>query len=777
MKYLKLYFLFLICIFCNNINAQNHHIKGIVTDEVSKERLAFVNIIINDNGTLGTTTDIDGYFSIKSKNKINSLTFSFVGYEKKKIEISNEEEIFVSLKPQFIELSEVVIDATKNPANRIIDSVLKYREHNNPKSLDSYYYKIYDNMTFTIDTVNLNDDELLKEFKNNDLMAMETVSEQFYKKPNKNKKNILANKISGLKDSRFVYILENIQSIGFQEDFISIDNKKYINPISRGSKNKYIFVLEESIKNDSNDSIFIISFKPYKNSNFNGLSGSMTINSDSWAIQNIKAEPSEENAVFNISIQQLYEKENGVWFPKQLNTNIIFPFPDGNLLGIGKSYISEIEINKDIDNKIFDNADYSFDENVNNPDDVIKAYRYEAISGERLEATYKYVDSVFNYNNINLDKITKTLSSLMNSEVAIGFVNLNINNIIDYNIGNGFMIGLDLSTNKKISKIFSLGGFGNYWTKANEFNYGGNLNFKLLASKNMRLNLSAEHKFERLGQYGFSEKNNILDESAYKHFFVKATSLNNIISAEYSTFINKNLKGFLKFQAGDKIYGKTYRLSSLDFKLKISFKEKYVRNADGLRAKNLSNPTVWLSYQKNLKGVFNSEYNFDKIQFDFEGYKDFRYFGRSHVKLQAGYISGLSPVTELFNIEGTTIDKFNIYCTETFNTMRPDEFFCDKFAALYLSHRFSNFLRSNRKIKPDLMLVTNIAWGELNRNNHDTGINDISKGYYESGLIIDRLLDIIYCNYGLGFFYRYGPYSFDNVWDNFAFKLNISFGI
>ncbi len=113
------------------ISGQNF-ISGIVTNEISKEKLAFVNIVVNGNGTLGTTTDIDGNFIIKNKEEIKNLTFSFVGYEKKKIDITDSEnEIHVRLKPQNIELSEIVIDGNNNPANRIIDSVFKYRDSNN----------------------------------------------------------------------------------------------------------------------------------------------------------------------------------------------------------------------------------------------------------------------------------------------------------------------------------------------------------------------------------------------------------------------------------------------------------------------------------------------------------------------------------------------------------------------------------------------------------------------------------------------------------------------
>ena len=807
----------LLFVFSVSINAQNR-IDGIVVDDKTNERLAFVNIVINEDGTLGTTTDIDGSFSITTKKEISNLTFSFVGYEKKTIDIEvGQENISVRLKPLNIQLSEVVIDGSNDPANRIIDSVFKYRDSNNPKSLDSYYYKIYDNMVFTLDTTSpLVDDLIRAELRENDLVVTETVSEQYYKKPNKSKKNILANRFSGMKEPMFVYILENIQSVGFYDDLVSIDEKKYVNPISRGSKNKYIFVLESAFKNESNDSIFTISFRPYRNTNFNAMSGTMTINSDNWAIQNIKARPAKKDGMLNIEIQQLYEKvDDKHWFPKQLNTTIstfdsndiiIDTIAHANdtlgayisislngsmtasfpMIGIGKSYITDIEINKDIDRKVFDNADFSVDINAANADDVIRVYRYDTLSAERLEATYRFVDSIFDEANINFDKITSAMVSLMQDEIPIKFVNLNMNSIMDYNIGNGWKLGLGFKTNEKMSRFVSVGAFGNYWFKAKEFNYGGDIDFNILPSKDMRLKFHAAHEFERLGNYGFEEKKGVLNPSNYKHFYVKATSLNNIVSAEYSTYFNKHLKGFVRFEVADKkVFDNSQilnfsdsqfsRLSTLDFKLRIAFKERFIRSAYGLRSGGNANPVIWISYQKNLKGVFGSPYNFDKVELQFKGKKESKYIGVTSVTAQAGYIHGIAPATELFNIEGSGADKFDVYSPESFNTMQPDEFFCDRFAALYFSHNFKNLLFDFKKFHPEIIVVTNVAFGG---NNSDYKISkDLSKGYYESGIIVDNIIRILYMKLGFGTFYRYGPYSYDNAWDNFVFKMNLSFSL
>ena len=814
-----------------------HNINGSVIDAFTKEKLAFVNIVINEDGTLGTTSDIDGNFSINTKKDINTLTFSFVGYEKKIVNIEDGSDIHVKLKPLTINLSEIVIDGSNDPANRIIDSVFKYRDANNPKSLDSYHYKIYDNMVFTMDTSLLTFDEIRETLRYNDILAMETVSEQYYKKPNKNKKIILANKFSGSKNPIFVYMLENIQSVGFYDDLISIDEKKYVNPISKGSKNKYIFVLESAFKDENNDSIFTISFRPYRNTNFNSLRGTLTVNSDNWAIQNIKARPNKQSPMLNIEIQQLYEKVDGkYWFPRQLNT-IIATFDRENakvntvkandttayvalslggevtssvpMLGIGKSYITDVEINKEIDKKIFDNASYTISDNAANNDDVIQYYRYDTLSKERLEATYQFVDSIFQESGIDVDNISNILASTISSQIPIGFVNLDLNSIMDYNIGNGWMLGLGLSTNNRVSKVFSIGGFGNYWFKAKEPNYGGNLTFNILRSCDLKLRIDASHKFERLGNYGFEEKASMLNPSDYKHFYVNATSLNNSVSANLSTYFNKHLRGVVNFEVADKtifnsyqlsaVSYQPYRISTIDFKLRLAFGELFVKTKDGVRIEGIANPVIWFSYQKNLKEVFGSPYNFDKIEFLFRGKKDSKYIGETSLTAQMGYMNGFAPITELFNIEGSYWNKFDIYCTESFNTMRPDEFMCDRFGALYLSHNFRNLLIDFKKFHPEIILVTNIAWGKFGSNtgtdfntDSDSQIlrfsdsqiftgsqiyKDLSKGYFESGIVIDKIIHTGISKIGLGAFYRYGAYSYDNTWDNFVFKISLGFSL
>ena len=409
--------------------------------------------------------------------------------------------------------------------------------------------------------------------------------------------------------------------------------------------------------------------------------------------------------------------------------------------------------------------------------DTITSYSYKQLSEEQLDSTYKIVNAIPSVNNIDLDQITYYLSSMFINGIPVGFINLKIDNIAGYNIGNGLMFGMGLETNDRLSKIFSIEGFGNYWTKAKEFNYATDLTFKILRSKDMKLKFGLYHKFERFGNYGFKENEILLNHENFKYFYTKSTSLNDYIYVNFSTYLNKNIKAFAKFEISDKTTiddiqqpnnKSTYRLSTLELKLRIAFGEMLVLSKDKLKVEGKANPMIWLSYKKNLKNVFSSPYDFDKFEFLFRGKKYTQCLGETSLAVQYGYINGFAPATELFNIYGTGENKFDIYCMESFSTMNPDEFFCNEFAALYLSHNFKNVLIDFKKFHPELIILTNIAW-----------MNDIKtqKLYYESGVIVDNILNIGIIKIGAGAFYRYGPYSYEKPIDNLVFKVCLYFDI
>ncbi len=811
MIFKKYIFLLIIIISAVTANAQVFSVKGTVMDSVTKQKLAFVNIIINDDGTLGTTTDIDGNFSISSKKEIKSLTFSYVGYQKKHV-LAEDLSKKVLLSPISYQLQEVVFKAGENPAHRIVDSVVKNRKRNNPEMLDYYSYTIYDRMVFTVDTTEVADSIFMdfgKLWRENDLMVMETVSEIFHKKSHKNKREIKANKVSGLKNPQYFYVLDGMQSFHFYDEFITVYEKNYVNPITPGSKSRYFFGLESVMPTAEGDSLYIISFKPRRGTTFDALKGVMTVTSDGWAVVNVKAEAADKTNTLDVKIQQLYSKINdSVWFPVQLNTDIIFVrmlaqdhaimigtgTPENNntsLNGIGKSYISNINITEPIDNKKFGSTDIDLAEDSGMKDENYwKYYRNDSIN-ERILNTYKVIDTIVEDMveeiGIDFDQILNTTNTIL-KDGAIPWekVNIGLSDILKYNIGNKLYLGLGVKTNEKLSKHIRFGGYIGYWFGPKHGNTGADIDLKFNLKQDFGLRLSIDHKYDAVGNYGFINQNSMLNESNFKYFYIKWTTLNTTASAELSSRFANVCKGFVKFSLSDKemydwyvynpgdtTYNSRFRVTTLDFKVRIAPGERYMLTNKGLATVTPGRPVIWLSYQKGLKGVLDCPFNFDKIQAQLTYSFVTRYIGKTTITLQAGYVFGDTPIFENFNIYANN-NGFALYSTESFATMHINEFICDKFALLFFTHNFGKFLKT-KYFSPEFIFVTNVGWGDIGNMQQHGGmeLKSMKDGFYESGMVFDNLLKISTSKWGVGIFYRYGANSFDNVGDNFSFKLKI----
>ena len=94
----------------NEFSRHSGVIKGRVLDSSDGSPLPGVNVIIKGT-TVGTATDIDGYYSIPLTNNAHTLIYSFIGMESQEVSIGNNNEMDVSLNMDDRQLSEVVVTA------------------------------------------------------------------------------------------------------------------------------------------------------------------------------------------------------------------------------------------------------------------------------------------------------------------------------------------------------------------------------------------------------------------------------------------------------------------------------------------------------------------------------------------------------------------------------------------------------------------------------------------------------------------------------------------
>jgi hypothetical protein len=57
----------------------------------------------------------------------------------------------------------------------------------------------------------------------------------------------------------------------------------------------------------------------------------------------------------------------------------------------------------------------------------------------------------------------------------------------------------------------------------------------------------------------------------------------------------------------------------------------------------------------------------------------------------------------------------------------------------------------------------------------EPAFRSMEKGYYEAGLLIDKLFNLNTSGFGIGAFYNYGPYASPYAEKNITLKIGISF--
>jgi hypothetical protein len=83
----------------------------------------------------------------------------------------------------------------------------------------------------------------------------------------------------------------------------------------------------------------------------------------------------------------------------------------------------------------------------------------------------------------------------------------------------------------------------------------------------------------------------------------------------------------------------------------------------------------------------------------------------------------------------------------------------------------------SKHFKPEPALVTNLGIGSLRHpeNHLKEGIKSYEKGYFESGIVINKLLRLGLTDIGFAWFYRYGAYTLPTAKENMAWKIAFKF--
>jgi hypothetical protein len=820
MKYLVFFLLF----FTFSLNAQTH-LKGIVKDASSKKTIPFATITIQNGGKY--IADADGKFDIKTPKNISAITVSYLDYDSKIVTLNlNYFQTVLLPKSRYIPKESVA--KNKENANSIIAKVIANKLKNNPlDKLKSFQCTTYnkllvsanpDSIAGNIDSVFVNSmsgkvfhklDSSEYKFKKiidrQHLFLAEKIATVQFSKPNF-KETVIGSKMAGFKEPIYEYFGFKLQSYSIYDDKYELFETKYKSPIATNSITEYSYKIIDTIAVDNRKTI-VIQFKNKKRKK--GLEGILHIDTQNFAVA--KAIFKAKGVVNITSVHDFtYYPENEIWFQSKRKFEIVKGKSREATSILGGRIKFQADDDTENKNKKSDDFTYlisetetynlSFNEQINikkshisvdvaqNASSRTEGFWQQSrnsILDDRSIKTYETLDSIATKNRIE-NKIWLG-RKVFNGYVPIHFFDVDLRHLISYNNFEGFRFGIGGITNEKLSKIIRFEGYSAYGLKDENIKYSLGLATRIGNLSSTWIGGSYTDDIREIASTNFA-----IDKRVFKLYDPRPINISTVYN-------HKTWRGFIEtkiipksesiwqlthskitplfgyqFELHDKIYD-AFTISSAMFSLQWNPFSDYMQTPNGKLEIEKRFPKFTFQFTKSLPNIIENDFDFGKIDFRIDYEKKYLNGQKSTILSQFGYAFGEIPITHLYNTSPNNLTKdiilqrVTIAGKNSFETMYFNEFFSSKFAMFQLKHGFKR-IELFKKVKPQLVIVSRMAWGNLDHKERHLGIDfkTLERGFFESGIELNK----IFHGFGLTTFYRYGPNQLSKFEDNIAIKLS-----
>jgi hypothetical protein len=792
-------------------SAQKVFITGKVVNAADQSALPFVYLRF-DGGNNGTTSNIDGKFTLP--DSIKQVQFSYIGFKPTTLPVTKirDHEWLVDLYPDDILLSTIEVYPRKDPAFRIMQSVLDHAAENDPDKLESFQYTSYHKFWLSADDPSNSKltgkmrisprelERLQQKFEENHMLLIETLSKKKFLQPNHENEEILSTRVSGLKKEAFFLLATQLQSFSIYNENFSLLSKSYLSPVSKTALKNYAFVLEDTLQTERQDTVYLIRFHPAKDRNVDGLKGFLHINTHGYAVQSVIAEPSNagKNEI-SASVWQHYDRlETGQWFPSELNAAINFMMmtsvpadPNSSkkipielsVTANSRTYLYQRAVNVSLDLKSF--TKYGMRISNEKRDSFInsRGFRYIPLTAKD-SSTYVYLDSLGK--KARMYQRVKLLHALSLGTIPVGVFNINFMYLLGFNINEGYKFGLGLNTNRKLSKYIASGIYFTYGTRVGEFRHGEWLRIYPTGYPDFTIQLGYRNFKKEYGEEEMLTDYNIFEPEYFRSLLI--TNMFHVKNYSASVEIRPveplNVKAFiesgsiLRFPYGNfsQVEWDPFKLTRTGIELRYSPGIAFLNDTEELIQSSPPKSEFYFSAIQGMK-LLSSQFQYTKIDTKAKFNLRISATGKTTVMIRGGKIFGNAPITEWFHGYGSYSGAFTLLPHYAFSTMRLNEFSADQYAILHIRHNFGRgFIPANYFIRPEIVLAQNMGFGSLEKKYSTASeATDFRKGYYESGIELNKILSAGIAGFGFGTYYRYGPYAFSTNKLNFAYKFTINF--
>jgi len=738
---------------------QSTKLRGKVTDSQTKEVLPFVTVHFTKT-SIGTITDFNGEYFLETREKVDSVMISCIGYKTitRPIVKRSFQTIDIQLESSNTNLPEIVVHAGENPAHILLRKIVANKENNNPEKIEAYQYEVYNKMEIDVNNIDAKyrEKKIFKHFqfifdymdtsavtgKNFlPIFISETFSDYYYrKKPKADKEVIKANKISGMENKSITQFTGQIyQKINVYDNYMEIFSKPFVSPIASFGLLSYEYYLVDSAV-EEHHKIYHVTFKPRRKQELT-FTGEFWVHDSTFAIKKAVlriAKDANINFVNDLVLEHEFKHVNDqYWMLSKESIFVDFNLSDsttGFFARRSTSYRNFV-LNQPHDDKFYDRATGHAievkDDALQKNDDYWDNMRPDSLSKREL-GIYKMIDTIQEV------PVYKTYVDIITLIVS-GYKEFKYFDIgpyptmYSYNLIEGSRFRFGGRTSVNVSENIFFNGYIAYGIKDNAFKYAVGSSYYFNKSPERLAQISYKDDLE---QFGKDPNTLISTDNILGSIFSRtvATKLNRVreFDASYehewfpgfaNTLTLKRRKIFtygtsdIMPKLFDTLPAPNIKTSEFVLNTRFAYDEKFIVGKRDRTSIGTDFPILQANFVLGIKGLLKGDFNYQKMSFSIDHDLNINPFGHTFYTFEYGKVFGQLPFYLLKMHEGNETYWYN----NAFNLMNYYEFVSDEYLSFKITHHFDGLFFNKipllRKLKLREVVAINGVFGSLRTEN------------------------------------------------------------
>ncbi|MBO4475866.1 MAG: carboxypeptidase-like regulatory domain-containing protein [Bacteroidales bacterium] len=737
-------------------------VRGTVVDADTGEPVPFAGIYFKDT-TIGLTADIDGKFTLETREPVSVLVCQLLGYDTVEKTIHqgafNEVEFRMHLTDN--RLSGALVKPDNRRIKRLLRNIESHSERNDPDLRPYFTCKVYNKME--MDITHAKEQLSAKWFNDQfgfvfDYMDTSSVSgvpflpamlsETYVERrhtlnPREDNETIIANRISGInpKNNLLTQFTGSMHlKANFYRPFVNCFDVEFPSPTQYSGLLFYNYFIVDSLKMDGRKT-YVVRYHPKDGISSPAFDGEMRIDAEEFAIKSIRAKMmrgGNVNWLRDIVIEADYQRlEDSTWFfsADRLYADFSIALGDStrmmSVIGTRQLQYSDVDFSP-IENMPTADGKVKVLPDSNHKDEAFWAQTRPVELTDHEKSIYKMVDEVQQaplYKTVYKIGYTAATNYFDIGPVGIGPVaQMYSNNSLE-----GVRLQLGLHTSKDFSQKFRISAYGAYsFDDKNGRPWKGNVTYEQLFQKEPQRKLTAvaEYDVHQLGKgrsnltsgniisslWGKESKPAPSSEFSVRYDHEFSMQVNGVAGIALKRYYSSP---FAQMQKWDGTQVESIATNELRLKVRFSKEETVNRGYFNKTYVHTDYPIVSLDLQGSIPGIRPGDIGFFMPQIHVDWKFRVPPVGMSDTHLRLGTIVGQVPwpVLNLYQGNATIMtDKSAFSCMEYF------EFASDTWATLLWYHTFNGFFLGKIPLIRELQLreefTAKIAYGSLRDENN-----------------------------------------------------------